>query len=218
MHPRSLPAEVIADLQDVQLAGGLRRNRHGVATGSRWLTTFAGTPTAIAPAGTDSRTTAPAPITARSPIVTPSRIFAPAPSHAPSPIDTPLERRALSQDRRRRIGEIVIAANHVAVRRDQRVAADADPAGREQFAVEADVRAVAELDVPVLAREDGVATDEHAVADDDALVARSLGVEQTVVVDYDVAPMRIFPGCRSTTFWPNTTPWPQAPRSDGYRT
>ena len=83
VHPRPFPAEVIADLQDVQLPSALSPQR---ARASRCPTIFAGTPTAIAPAGTASRTTAPAPTIARSPIVTPSRIFAPAPSHAPSPI------------------------------------------------------------------------------------------------------------------------------------
>src|SRR6185436_14418322 len=61
--------------------------------GVRVETTRAGMPTATAWAGTDSRTTAPAPITACSPIVTPSRIFAPAPIHAPSPTDTPVDVR-----------------------------------------------------------------------------------------------------------------------------
>src|SRR5207249_6020970 len=60
---------------------------------SRDDTTLAGTPTAIADAGTLSRTTAPAPITAWSPSATPSRIFAPAPIQTPSPIVTPADVR-----------------------------------------------------------------------------------------------------------------------------
>ena len=40
-----------------------------------------------------------------------------------------------------------------------------------------------ELDVAVLAREDGVAADEPVVADPDPLVGDTLGVEQDVVVD-----------------------------------
>ena len=59
-------------------------------------------------------------------------------------------------------------------------------AGREHLAVEADVGAVAELDVAVLARQDRVAADEHAAADADAAVGLALGVEQAVVVDDDV--------------------------------
>ena len=46
---------------------------------------------------------------------------------------------------------------------------------------------VAQLDVAVLAREDRVAADEHAVADPDAAVGFALRVEQAVVVDDDVA-------------------------------
>src|SRR4029450_10736539 len=53
----------------------------------------AGTPTAMAPGGTLSRTTAPAPTMAWAPTVTPSRILAPAPVHAPSPMVTPEEVR-----------------------------------------------------------------------------------------------------------------------------
>ena len=64
--------------------------------------------------------------------------------------------------------------------------ADAHAAGRENLAVEADVRAVADLDVAVLARENRVAADEDAAADADARVGLALGVEQAVVVDDDV--------------------------------
>src|SRR5262252_2506246 len=52
----------------------------------------------------------------------------------------------------RRIGEVVIAADHVAVGGHQHPPADRDAARREHFAVEAEVRAVAQLDVAVLAR------------------------------------------------------------------
>src|SRR5207237_455501 len=85
VHPRSLPAEVIADLQDVQPIAH--------AGCPRWPTMRAGMPTAIDAAGTSPRTTAPAPMMARSPSVTPSRIFAPAPSHAPAPMVTPADVR-----------------------------------------------------------------------------------------------------------------------------
>src|SRR5579864_9330688 len=57
--------------------------------GSPLATSLAGTPTAVAPAGPASRTTAPAPTMARSPTVTPSRTVAPAPSQAPAPTAIP---------------------------------------------------------------------------------------------------------------------------------
>src|SRR2546430_953271 len=82
-------------------ARGLRRAAQGLACGGSWgfeslprvETTRAGMPTATAPAGTSSRTTAPAPMTARGPIETPSRILAPAPVQAPAPIVIPDEVR-----------------------------------------------------------------------------------------------------------------------------
>ena len=87
----------------------------------------------------------------------------------------------------RRIGEVVVAADHVAVRGQQRARADRDAAGRENLAVEADVRAVSELDVAVLARQDRVAADEHPVANPDPAVRLPLGIQQAVVVDHHVA-------------------------------
>src|SRR5947207_9633247 len=93
----------------------------------------------------------------------------------------------LRQDRLDRIREIVIAANDVGVRRHQHHPADGDTAGREDFAVEADVGAVGQLDIAVLARKDRVAPDKDPVADADAAVGFTLGIEETVVVDGDVA-------------------------------
>ena len=92
----------------------------------------------------------------------------------------------LLNDRPRGIAEIVIAADEIAVRRKQRVSADAHAARRKDLAVEADVRAVAKLDVAVLARQDGVASDERAASDPDARIRRSLRIDQAVVVDHDV--------------------------------
>src|SRR6266545_496687 len=96
VHPRPFPPEVIADLQHVHptlsigcLAEAAKRRRRT----HRCPMTLAGIPTAMAPAGTGSRTTAPAPMTARSPTDTPSSTFAPAPSHAPAPTLIPIERR-----------------------------------------------------------------------------------------------------------------------------
>src|SRR5580765_1455885 len=93
----------------------------------------------------------------------------------------------LLEDRLRRVREVVIAADHVAVCRHQHAPADGDPARREHFAVEADVDAVGQLDVAVLVRQDRVAADEDAVADADATVGVALGVDQAVVVDDDIA-------------------------------
>src|SRR5206468_11391870 len=59
-------------------------------------------------------------------------------------------------------------------------------ARREDLTVESDVGARGELDVAILAGEDRIPTDEHAVADRDAAVRFTLGVEQTVVVDRNV--------------------------------
>ena len=154
----------------------------------REATTRAGMPTAIAPAGNvlaHDRAGADRRRGRRS--STPSRIFAPAPIQTPSPMLTPGRRPRLLEHGLRRIREVVIAADDVAVRRHQHAAADRDAARREHLAVEADVRAVAELDVAVLARQDRVAADEHAVADPDAAVRLALRVEQAVVVDDDVA-------------------------------
>src|SRR4029079_7715046 len=81
VHPRAFPAEVIANLKDVQPFPA-----HAFTAGSRWPTMRDGMPTAIAASGTASPVTAPAPTMAPSPTVTPSRILAPAPSHAPAPI------------------------------------------------------------------------------------------------------------------------------------
>ena len=64
--------------------------------------------------------------------------------------------------------------------------ADADARGREDLAVEADVGAVLDDDVAVLAAQDRVAADEDAVADGDALVVGALRIEAAQVVDDDV--------------------------------
>src|SRR6476660_1575759 len=80
----------------------------------------------------------------------------------------------------------MVAANEIAVRGDQRVLPDFDAGGGKQLAVEADVGAVGEHDVAVLAGEDRIAADEDAAADRDAGVVLALGVEQAVIVDDDV--------------------------------
>src|SRR5262245_8823152 len=95
-------------------------------------------------------------------------------------------RTSLLQDRTVGIREVVIAADQVAVRGQQRVPADADTARREQFAVEPDVCPVLDVDITVLARQNRVASYEHALSDRDAAIRVSFGVEQAVVVDHDV--------------------------------
>src|SRR4029453_9693172 len=80
VHPRSFPPEVIADLQN--------------PNHTRVPTTLAGIPTAVARSGTESRTTAPAPMTACAPTSTPSSTLAPAPSQAPSPTVMPADFRS----------------------------------------------------------------------------------------------------------------------------
>ena len=92
-------------------------------------------------------------------------------------------RPRLREHRARRIGEIVVAADDVTVRGHQDAGADRDPARRKHFAVEADVGAVGELDVAVLARQDRIASDEDAAPDADAAIRFALRVQQAVVVD-----------------------------------
>jgi hypothetical protein len=65
-------------------SGSRRRRFHY----GRYFRTFAGTPPAIAKAGTECATTAPAAITAPSPIVTPGSTTAFAPSQTPRPMRT----------------------------------------------------------------------------------------------------------------------------------
>ena len=81
----------------------------------------------------------------------------------------------------------MIAADDVAVRGHQHRAADGHATGRKHLAVEPDVGGVAELDVAVLAGQNRIAADKDAVPDAYAAVRLALGVEQTVVVDDDVA-------------------------------
>ncbi len=152
-------------------------------TVDRSPTTRAGTPTAVARSGTDSRTTAPAPMIALAPISTPSSTFAPAPSHAPSPTVMPADLRRLLEHRTRGIAEVVVAADQVAVRGHQHVPSDPHAARRENLAVEADVGAFREVDIAVLARENRVSADEDAAGDANAGVRVSLRVDQAVVVD-----------------------------------
>src|SRR5450759_2466303 len=77
----------------------------------------------------------------------------------------------------------MVAADDVAVRRQQRVASDRHLARREQLAVEADVGPVGDVDIAVLARQDRVPPDEDAAADRDAAITVPLRVDQAVVVD-----------------------------------
>src|SRR5690242_13912404 len=80
----------------------------------------------------------------------------------------------------------MIAADEIRVGGNQNVLSDRDATCRENLAVEPDVRTIGQLNVAVLARENGIAADEDAVADLDASIIRALRVEQAVVVDDDV--------------------------------
>jgi hypothetical protein len=80
----------------------------------------------------------------------------------------------------------VAAADQVGVRGEEAVPAHGDGRGREDLAVEPEVRVVPQDDVPVLAGQDRPPAQEHAVADRDAPVARALGVEDHQVVHYHV--------------------------------
>ena len=106
------------------------RDEHGSPVVARDLrqritrddTTRAGMPTAIARAATLSRTTAPAPMTAPSPIVDAVEDLR-ARAQPGAVADRDAGRRArLLEHRLRRIGEVVVAADDVAVRGHQRVA------------------------------------------------------------------------------------------------
>ena len=143
----------------------------------------AGMPTAMAPSGTASRTSARG---ADHRTIADRHAVEDLGARAqPCAGADPHARRGprLLEDRARRVGEVVIAADDVAIRGEQGVAADPDLAGREDLTVEADVRAVFEIDVAVLARQDGVAADEHTAADRDAAVGVPLRIQQAVVVD-----------------------------------
>ena len=94
----------------------------------------------------------------------------------------------LCQDAFVRIADIMVAADEITVRGQERVASDPHHARGKHLAVETNVHAVVENDIAVLARENRVASDEHAAANGDPAVAVALGVEQAVVVDDDVVP------------------------------
>src|SRR5687767_4847237 len=88
----------------------------------------------------------------------------------PRPIaHTDAGRRApLFEHRAGSIAEIVIAADQITIRGDQDIAADSHATCGEDLAVEADVGPLVELDVAVLARQNGVPADEDAARHADA--------------------------------------------------
>ena len=86
----------------------------------------------------------------------------------------------------RGVAEIVVTADQIAVRGDQRVAADAHAARGKNLAVESDVGAFAQLDVAVLARQNRISPDEGAAVDPNPGVRFTLGIDEAVVVDDDV--------------------------------
>ena len=131
VHARPFPAEVIADLQDVELAARVRSApapaRRGRAwTASRRPTTRAGIADGDgAGAAISSRTTAPAPTIA--PIADRDAVENLGAGAEPRALANRARRatwRPCSSTGTRRIAEVVVAADQVAVRREQRVAPD----------------------------------------------------------------------------------------------
>ena len=147
--------------------------------------TRAGTPAAIAPSGRSAFTTAPAPTTAWLPMRSAvEHLGSGAEPHVVSEHDAARRARLVDHGRICAL-ELVAAADQVDLRREQGVRADRHARAREDLAVEAEVRVIAERDVAVLAGEDRPASEEDAAADVDAPVRRALGVEHHQVVDGD---------------------------------
>ena len=145
-------------------------------------------PTAIAPPGPLRARPRPRRRSRRSPIVDAVEdLRARAEPRAGADRRRRVDRARLLEHRPRRIAEVVIAADHVAVRRDQRVARRSRTRLAEKTSqLKPMLAPSSSVDVAVLARQDRVAADEHAVADRDAAIRVALGVEQAVVVDDDV--------------------------------
>jgi len=79
------------------------------------------------------------------------------------------------------------AAEQVGIGPDDRTPAQGEVVGGENRAVGGDVDAGLDIDVAVLAVDDGVAADIDIVPQGDAAVVGTLGVDHAVVVDDDVA-------------------------------
>ena len=158
VHARAFPPQVIAHLQDVQSPA------HAGACCARDPTTLAGTPTAMARGGTSAVTTAPAPTMASAPIVDAVEHLRAGAQPGPGAHRHAGGAAPLLEHRPAGVLPVVVAADDVAVGRQQRARAQLDARRRENLAVEADVGALAEHDVAVLARQDRVAADEACPA------------------------------------------------------
>ena len=90
----------------------------------------------------------------------------------------------------RRVGAVVgmVSTDQVHVCRNQGVLAEADTTAGEDLAVEADARVVVDLDVSILAAQNGAPPDEDTGSDVDATVVGTLRVQAAPVVDYYVVP------------------------------
>ena len=86
----------------------------------------------------------------------------------------------------------------------------------EDLTIEPEVGVVLDHDIAVLAAEDRVASDEHAVADEDPAIVGPLGVEADRSSMTTLSPITILCGWRTITFTPNTTLRPTPPRISGY--
>ena len=80
----------------------------------------------------------------------------------------------------------VVAAHEVDIGREHDVLPNRDLVRGEDFAVEADIGPLFEVDIPVLARKDRVPPDEDPVVELDPRVVDALRVEEHVVVHHHV--------------------------------
>ena len=170
VHARPFPARVIADLQDVELAPvraaatGRRRSARAAARGADDPRRHADGDRAgrhgLAHdrAGADDRAVA----DRRRRRGSSRRRRARRPRRSA----TPARHAALLEHRPRRIAEVVVAADHVAVGGEQRVRVRSRTRLAEKISqLNPMLAPSSSVDVAVLARQDGVAADEHAAAD-----------------------------------------------------
>ena len=74
----------------------------------------------------------------------------------------------------------------VRVGRNLDMLANLHDVGREDLTVEGYVRTSFHHDVPILAIQNGVSSNEHAIGDEDTLVLTAFGVKNAVVIDHNV--------------------------------
>jgi hypothetical protein len=140
-----------------------------------------GTPAATAPSGRSAVTTAFAPTTTSLPILTPSSTFAPCRATRCRRGRSPRRARLLD-DRAVGLLELVPPPDEVRLGGEEAVPSHRDVRPGEDLAVEAEVPVVSDRDVPVLARQDRAAAQEHRPPDVDPTVRGPLRVEHHEVV------------------------------------